>query len=74
MHRYRDAVIQQAKNNQKTNGDYKRTVVGAFVLFPYHNENLYQKHPFYKSINEINVGAFPFLPGSTELVTQFLKK
>ena len=45
---------------------------GAYVLFPYHDEEQYQEHPFYKSIELINVGAFPFLPNATSSMEKFL--
>lgn len=67
MHRYRDAIIHQNRD------DFKRTIVGAYVFFPYHNEEEFRKHHFYKSIDRVNVGAFPFLPGSVELVSTFLQ-
>lgn len=63
MHRYRDAIV----HNDGQMG-YKRTIYGAFVLFPYHNENQYKLHRFYLSIEKVNIGGLPFLPGSTKLV------
>ncbi|MBM7555787.1 restriction endonuclease-like protein [Halanaerobacter jeridensis] len=68
MHRYRDAILARESNGAK------RTVVGAYVLFPYNNEQEFKEHHFYKSIEEVNVGAFPFLPGNIELVADFLEK
>ncbi|HLV08815.1 MAG TPA: restriction endonuclease-like protein [Halanaerobiales bacterium] len=67
MHRYRDAIVQSNKDSQE------RVVVGAFVLFPYKGEKHFEKHHFYKSINKVNVGAFPFLPNSTRLISNFLE-
>jgi predicted component of viral defense system (DUF524 family) len=68
MHRYRDALL------AKETGEYKRSVVGAYVLFPYSREEEFKQHKFYQSIDKVNVGAFPFLPGSIELVAQFLQE
>jgi len=68
MHRYRDAIVYQEGPQQ----EYERSMYGAYVLFPYADEETYKAHRFYKSIELINVGAFPFLPGSTTLVEQFL--
>ena len=67
MHRYRDAIVYQ-------NGasPYERTMFGAYVLFPYHNEEEYRQHRFYKSIDQVNIGGLPFLPSATGLVTQML--
>ena len=68
MHRYRDAIVYE---NQQT-GDFERGLYGAYVLFPYQEEDLFREHRFNKSIKKVNVGAFPFLPNSTELVEEFL--
>ena len=67
MHRYRDAIVYQ-------NGasPYERTMFGAYVLFPYHNEEEYRQHRFYRSIGQVNIGGLPFLPSATSLVTQML--
>ncbi|TDQ04024.1 hypothetical protein C7957_102119 [Halanaerobium saccharolyticum] len=67
MHRYRDAVAAEMGE------DYRRTMVGAYVLFPYHDQEKFKKHKFYQSIDRVNIGAFPFLPGSTELLADFLE-
>ncbi|MFP4199764.1 MAG: DUF2357 domain-containing protein, partial [Halanaerobium sp.] len=67
MHRYRDAVAAEMEE------DYRRTMVGAYVLFPYHNQQKFKEHRFYQSIDRVNIGAFPFLPGSTELLADFLE-
>lgn len=68
MHRYRDAIVYE---NQQT-GDFERGLYGAYVLFPYQDEDLFREHRFYKSIKKVNVGAFPFLPNSTALMEEFL--
>lgn len=68
MHRYRDAIV-YAEGGGK---ELERSMFGAYVLFPYHNEEQYEEHKFYKSIELINVGALPFLPGSTKLMEAFL--
>ena len=71
MHRYRDAIIAEHEVGEE---NWKRPVVGAYVLFPCPEEEKFKEnHPFYKSISEVNVGAFPFMPGSTELVSEFLQ-
>lgn len=68
MHRYRDSIVVM------NNGPYERTAFGAYVLFPWFDEDIYQGHHFYKSINEVNIGAFPFLPNATNLVEQFIER
>ena len=55
-------------------GPYERTAFGAYVLFPWSDEDIYQEHHFYKSINEVNIGALPFLPNATDLVEQFVER
>lgn len=51
---------------------YERSMFGAYVLFPYADEEKFREHKFYKSIELINIGAFPFLPGATSLLEEFL--
>lgn len=69
MHRYRDAIV-YSEGGQ----DLERSMFGAYVLFPYHDEVSYREHKFYKSIELVNVGAFPFLPNATELMDKFLEE
>ena len=62
-------------NNNDFFGNHKNInncIFGAFVLFPYDNEEEFKNHRFYKSIEEVNVGAFPFLPSTTGLMENFL--
>ncbi|NGM83938.1 DUF2357 domain-containing protein [Paenibacillus sp. 7124] len=70
MHRYRDAIVYQEKGS----GEYERSMFGAYVLFPYPDEERFKSHRFYKSIELLNIGALPFLPNSTSLVEQFLEE
>ncbi|MCM3671084.1 restriction endonuclease-like protein [Mesobacillus maritimus] len=68
MHRYRDSIV--AAND----GPYERTAFGAYVLFPWWDEHAYQGHPFYQSIDKVNIGGLPFLPNATDLVEQFVER
>lgn len=68
MHRYRDAIVHDNISENRM----ERNIFGAFVLFPYSNEDEYKTHPFYKSIELVNVGGIPFLPNSTKLMEKFL--
>lgn len=68
MHRYRDSIV--AAND----GPYERTSFGAYVLFPWCDEHAYQEHPFYRSIDKVNIGGLPFLPNATDLVEQFVER
>ena len=70
MHRYRDAIVSRMPADFK----YKYETFGAYVMFPYGNQERFRKHKFYKSIAEVNIGAFPMLPGSTELIRNQLEK
>lgn len=67
MHRYRDSIVAEI------NGPYERTAFGAYVLFPWNDEQLYEHHHFYKSIGKVNIGGFPFLPNATSLVERFIE-
>jgi len=69
MHRYRDAIVYESGGDRQ---QFERTMFGAYVLFPYSNEEEYREHPFYRSIELVNVGALPFLPSATSLVEKFL--
>lgn len=56
----------------------EKTVFGAYILFPYKNGNYYagetdgHPHTFFSSIEAVNVGGLPFLPGETRLVEELL--
>lgn len=71
MHRYRDAIVYERAGTDET---YDRKMFGAYVLFPYSNENEYREHKYYKSIDKVNVGGLPFLPGTTGMVEKFLEQ
>jgi hypothetical protein len=66
MHRYRDAIVNPALPH------YPRLVRGAYVLFPYDDSTRFQTHRFFRSASEVGIGAFPFLPSCTDLVSQKL--
>ncbi|WHY87067.1 restriction endonuclease-like protein [Neobacillus novalis] len=71
MHRYRDSIVAMSDMN---NGPYERTAFGAYVLFPWGDQDGYREHPLYKSINQVNIGGLPFLPQATDLVEQFVER
>jgi len=66
MHRYRDAIVSETETR------FERGMVGAYVLFPYGNEEEYKEHHFFKSIDKVNIGGLPFLPSATRLVSDML--
>jgi len=69
MHRYRDSIVYENKLSKFT---FEKTMFGAYILFPYADEELYKEHRFYKSIETVNIGGLPFLPGATTLVQELL--
>ncbi len=69
MHRYRDSIVYE---NQDSRFTFEKTMFGAYVLFPYKEENEYREHRFYHSIETVNIGGLPFLPSATGLVTELL--
>lgn len=72
MHRYRDAIYYQ----QGQGVPLKKEVVGGYILFPGSGEPLdVQTATFYKSIKEVNIGAFPLRPKdieNRELLSDFI--
>ncbi len=59
MHRYRDAIYY--KENE--DASLKKEIIGGYILFPGSGEpNTVQMAKFHKSINEVNIGAFPLRP------------
>lgn len=69
MHRYRDAIVYYNGGSH-----FKHMMFGAYVLFPYNNEEEYRKHRFYTSIEKVNIGGLPFLPSATSLVQDLLEQ
>ena len=77
MHRYRDAIYyQENRESEKP----KKEVIGAYVLFPGSDfsEDV-KKLYFQKSIHQVNIGAYPLIPGSKKynnnsLLTAFLER
>ncbi|MBL7837651.1 MAG: DUF2357 domain-containing protein [Bacteroidetes bacterium] len=76
MHRYRDAIYYQ---NSSIDNKPKKEVIGAFVLFPgAENEINTKQRYFYKSIDKVNIGAYPLIPGNRKtrnnnILLDFLK-
>jgi len=76
MHRYRDAIFYQ-ENREKDKP--KKEVIGAFVLFPgSESSDKTKEHYFQKSIANVNIGAYPLIPGANKnynssLLKEFLK-
>ncbi|OFY47660.1 MAG: hypothetical protein A2W85_12655 [Bacteroidetes bacterium GWF2_41_31] len=59
MHRYRDAIYYVNKDKTKP----EKEVIGAYILFPGSGEiESIKKLDYYKSIESVNIGAFPLRP------------
>lgn len=50
MHRYRDAIVSiyNKNNDSDLRSHVKNNVFGAFVLFPYNDEEKYKENTFIK--------------------------
>ena len=60
MHRYRDAIYYTQSHDEKL----KREVIGGYVLYPGNlNKEQFDNSYYKKSIDEVNIGAFPLKPG-----------
>ena len=74
MHRYRDAIYYKDYPNKAL----KKEVIGGYILFPGDGEPLdVAQAKFYKTIREVNIGAFPLRPKdkrNRELLADFIGK
>lgn len=63
MHRYRDAIYYKDYDVNAL----KKEVIGGYILFPGDGEpNDVAASKFYKTIKEVNIGAFPLRPKDVE--------
>lgn len=77
MHRYRDAIYYGSDRQTHT----AKEIIGGYILFPGRGDNeSVRKRFFYKSIETVNIGAFPLLPDASDpsnegtLLYEFLTK
>lgn len=74
MHRYRDAIYYKDYDANAL----KKEVIGGYILFPGDGEpNDVAVSKFYKTIKEVNIGAFPLRPKDVEnrkLLENFIEK
>ena len=64
MHRYRDAIYYAMKEDERPRG---KEIIGGYILFPGRTEGVaIENRYFYKSIKQVNIGAFPLLPADEE--------
>lgn len=73
MHRYRDAIYYQ----EHSSNELKKEVIGGYILFPGDGQKAdVEVAKFYKSIEEVNIGAFPLRPKDVEnreLLVKFIE-
>ena len=64
MHRYRDAIYYSLPAAERR---LSKEVLGGYILYP-GDESVgnYKLTDFYKSIEQVNIGAFPLRPGSSD--------
>lgn len=62
LHRYRDALLWEEDFDDSVRIANKS--IGGVILFPYPNpEEEFKSHPYYQSIDKVNIGAVPLQPG-----------
>lgn len=62
MHRYRDAIYYGEKHQNEQRHSAKE-IIGGYILFPGRGDDTAVRNRyFYKSIETVNIGAFPLLP------------
>ena len=73
MHRYRDAIYYK----EHSSNELKKEVIGGYILFPGDGKKAdIEVAKFYKTIKEVNIGAFPLRPKDVEnreLLVKFIE-
>ena len=71
MHRYRDAIYYGLKKEQQHQHTAKE-IIGGYILFPGRgDDHAIRQRYFFKSIETVNIGAFPLLPDSLRPETTY---
>lgn len=71
MHRYRDAIYYSKEHEPFRS----KEIIGGYVLFPGRGTDAYIRNRYYStSIQSVNIGAFPLLPGRSGLLKDHLEK
>jgi len=74
MHRYRDAIYYK----EHSSNELKKEIIGGYILFPGDGQKAdVEVSKFYKTISEVNIGAFPLRPKDKEnrkLLEHFIKE
>ena len=73
MHRYRDAIYYK----EHSSNELKKEIIGGYILFPGDGQKAdVEVSKFYKTIDEVNIGAFPLRPKDKEnrdLLVKFIE-
>lgn len=73
MHRYRDAIYYKEYSSE----ELKKEVIGGYILFPGDGQKAdVEVSKFYRSIGEVNIGAFPLRPKDAknrDLLVKFIE-
>lgn len=73
LHRYRDAILHTVPVNSTYRSAIKN--LGGIILYPYPlPENEFRNNTYFKSIEQVNIGALPFLPSKSGLVSDLLNE
>jgi len=73
LHRYRDAILHTEPTNSTYRGATKN--LGGIILYPYPlSEKEFENNIYRNSIDQVNIGALPFLPSKTNLVSDLLNE
>jgi predicted component of viral defense system (DUF524 family) len=73
LHRYRDAILHTEPASSTYRGAIKN--LGGIILYPYPlSEKEFESNVYRKSIEQVNIGALPFLPSKSELVSDLLNE
>lgn len=75
LHRYRDAILHTEFNGEDSS--YRTTIknLGGIILYPYpEKEKEFIKSKYFRSIDEVNIGALPMLPSKTNLIENYVRK
>jgi predicted component of viral defense system (DUF524 family) len=74
LHRYRDAILHQISKDMTYRSAIKN--LGGLILYPYplDEEKFERDNKYFKSIEQVNIGAIPLAPGKDKLLKTFLDK
>lgn len=72
LHRYRDAILVSLGPGRPRD---KRSVIVGIALFPFQDPlGEYEGHTFFRSLEQVGIGALPFLPSRQEYVANYLRQ